>query len=170
MTRDLTWTFDYRLDNKDFTSTDSNFRRVFSEMMWDLTWIWLGGEGLDLNGPSKTPDLMQSAVLPIKTWTRLCSHRVWPACVSCQLPDRWMIPSQLDLIQLSIRFHNFQTALLSFLFLPSFYLTSENCLSLYYLSCLATQLAVVLSDKHHAGGFNDSLGREGLKSYRWVMN
>ena len=43
----------------------------------------------------------------------------------CQLPDRWMIPSQLDLIQLSIRFYNFQTALLSFLLLPSFYVSSH---------------------------------------------
>lgn len=142
---------------------------------------------LDLNEPSKTRDLiwdcqleMQSAVLPLNTWTGLCSHRVWPACVSCQLPDRWMVPSQLDLIQLSSRFHNFQTALLSFLLLPSFYVSSHlrvTAAAELSVSLLSGCLSVLPHSWQSScptntvqAGFNDSLGREGLKSYRWVMN
>lgn len=142
---------------------------------------------LDLNEPSKTSRLD----LRLSTWNAVCcssfKHLNWalfsPGLTGvCQLPAAWSLddsqPAGSDPViepipQLSncVALFSPPAKFLRQLSPQSHRRCRTVCLSTIWLSlCLATQLAVVLSDKHRAGGFNDSLGREGLKSYRWVMN
>lgn len=92
-TRGLTRTFDYRLDNKDFTSTYDNFRRVLCFSENNLTWIWL-----DFFRERAFKDSRLD--LRLLTWNAVCcssfKHLNWalfsPGLTGvCQPPAAWSL-------------------------------------------------------------------------------